>query len=72
LLKGFVTYAEREGASSITTDLAMRWAMEQKKCEPAQWANRLGLVRRFARYMSALDAGTEIPPLGLLPPPFSP
>jgi integrase len=67
LLKGFVTYAEREGASSITTDLAMRWAMEQKKCEPAQWANRLGLVRRFARYVSALDAGTEIPPLGLLP-----
>ncbi len=67
LLKGFVTYAEREGASSITTDLAMRWAMEQKKCQPAQWGNRLALVRRFARYVSALDAGTEIPPLGLLP-----
>ena len=67
LLKGFVTYAEREGASSITTDLAVRWAMEQKNCQPAQWANRLSLVRRFARYVSALDPGTEIPPLALLP-----
>jgi integrase len=67
LLKGFVTYAEREGASSITTDLAVRWAMEQKNCQPAQWANRLSLVRRFARYVSALDPGTEIPPQGLLP-----
>jgi integrase len=67
LLKGFVTYAEREGASSITTGLAVRWAMEQKNCQPAQWANRLSLVRRFARYVSALDQGTEIPPLGLLP-----
>ena len=67
LLKGFVTYAEREGASSITTDVAVRWAMEQKNCQPAQWANRLSLVRRFARYVSALDPGTEIPPLGLLP-----
>jgi integrase len=67
LLKGFLAYAEREGASSITTELAVRWAMEQKNCQPAQWANRLSLVRRFARYVSALDPGTEIPPLGLLP-----
>jgi integrase/recombinase XerD len=41
LLWRFVTYAEREGASSITTELALRWAMAQKKCQPAQWANRL-------------------------------
>jgi integrase len=67
LLQRFVTYAEQEGASSITTELAVRWAMEQKNCQPAQWANRLLLVRRFARYVSALDPGTEIPPLGLFP-----
>ena len=67
LLKGFVTYAEREGASSITTELALRWAMEQKKCQPTQWANRFALVRRFARYVSTLDPRTEIPPQGLLP-----
>ena len=65
-LHSFVAYAEHEGAFSITTDLALKWAM-QPDCQPAQWANRLSMVRRFARYMSALDARTEIPPDGLLP-----
>ena len=65
-LHSFVAYAEHEGAFSITTDLALKWAM-QPDCQPAQWATRLSMVRRFARYMSALDARTEIPPDGLLP-----
>ena len=65
-LHKFVAYAEQEGAFSITTDLALKWAM-QPDCQPAQWATRLSMVRRFARYMSALDARTEIPPDGLLP-----
>ena len=65
-LHRFVAYAEHKGAFSITTDLALKWAM-QPDCQPAQWANRLSMVRRFARYMSALDARTEIPPDGLLP-----
>ena len=65
-LHKFVAYAEQEGAFSITTDLALKWAM-QPDCQPAQWAKRLSMVRRFARYMSALDARTEIPPDGLLP-----
>ncbi len=34
LLQRFVTYAEQEGASSIATELAVRWAMEQKNCQP--------------------------------------
>jgi integrase/recombinase XerD len=67
LLKGFVAYAERERASLITTELAMRWAMEQKNCQSTQWAHRFALVRRFARYVSTLDPRTEIPPQGLLP-----
>ena len=66
VLHRFVAYAEHEGISSITTELALKWAM-QPDCHPAQWANRLSMVRRFARYMSALDARTEIPPDGLLP-----
>ena len=65
-LHKFVAYAEQEGAFSITTDLALKWAM-QPDCQPAQWATRLSMVRRFARYMSALDPRTEIPPDGLLP-----
>jgi integrase/recombinase XerD len=66
LLHKFVTYAEQEGASFITTELALQWAMKPG-CEPAQWANCLSVVRRFARYMSASDTRTEIPPRGLLP-----
>jgi integrase/recombinase XerD len=66
LLHKFVSYAEQEGASFITTELALRWAMKPG-CEPSQWANRLSVVRRFARYMSASDMRTEVPPHGLLP-----
>ncbi len=66
LLQRFVTYVEQEGASFITTELALRWAM-QPDCQPAHWAKRLSMVRGFACYVSALDARTEIPARSLLP-----
>jgi integrase len=66
MLHKFVVYAENEGASFITTDLALRCAV-QPDWQPPQWASYLSMVRRFARYVSALDARTEIPPFGLLP-----
>ncbi len=66
LLHSFVQFADNEGASFITTELVQRWAT-QPNCQPAQWANRLGMVRRFARYRSSADPRTEIPPEGLLP-----
>lgn len=65
LLHKFVAYADQEGASFITTELALRWAV-QPCCQPAQWANYLSMVRRFARYVSAFDERTEVPPVGLL------
>jgi integrase/recombinase XerD len=67
LLRNFVTYAEKEAASFITKELALRWATQPQNCQPAQWANRLSMVRTFARYVSAMDVRTEIPPYGLLP-----
>ncbi|MGD0237666.1 MAG: tyrosine-type recombinase/integrase [Syntrophorhabdales bacterium] len=66
LLHKFVSYAEGEGAACITRELAVRWAT-QPNCQPHQWANRLSMVRAFARYVSATDPDTEIPPEGLLP-----
>jgi integrase/recombinase XerD len=66
LLHNFVLFAENEGASFITTQLALRWAT-QPNCQPVQWANRLGVVRRFARYRSSADLRTEIPADGILP-----
>jgi len=67
ILPKFVLFVEQEGASFITRDLALRWAMQPKDVLPARWADRLRMVRLFAQYQSAADPRTEILPQGLLP-----
>jgi integrase len=67
LLRNFVAFAEREGADHVSTDLALRWAQQSPGAQPATWAGRLGVVRRFAVWLSAKDRRTEVPPAGLLP-----
>jgi integrase len=67
LLQRFVDFAERTGAVSITAELALEWATQPADAQPAQWANRLGMVRRFAQYCSSLDPRTAVPPPDLLP-----
>jgi len=67
LLPQFVRFARQQKASFITTKLALRWATQPVHCHPTWWTARLGIVRRFAHYLSAEDARTEIPPHGLLP-----
>ncbi|MBM3300109.1 MAG: tyrosine-type recombinase/integrase [Deltaproteobacteria bacterium] len=66
-LRHFVSFMEQQRASIITTELALRWAQQPQDVQPAQWAARLSFVRSFARYWSATDPRTEIPPTGLLP-----
>src|SRR4029077_11092651 len=66
-LRSFIAFAERENVSYITTDLALRWAQEPLHAEPATWASRLQMVRRFAIWLSASDPRTQVPPAGLLP-----
>jgi len=66
-LHNFISFLEYARAPFITRDLALRWATQPKDVQPSQWANRLGMVRRFAQYRSAEDPRTEIPPQGLLP-----
>ena len=63
----FVEFAEAQGAAFITTELALIWAQQPTAADPSQWANRLGMVRRFAQHCSALDPRTEVPPQALLP-----
>ena len=67
LLHDFVNYAEQQKASYITTKLALRWATQPKDAQPVWKAIRLGNVRRFAKYQSAVDPRTEIPAQDLLP-----
>jgi integrase len=67
ILRGFARYVEQQGASHVNTELASRWAKLPTEAQPAWWASRLGVIRRFAQYLSASDPRTEIPPMGLLP-----
>jgi site-specific recombinase XerD len=66
-LRHFVSFMEQQKATVITTEMALRWAQEPQHVQPAHLAARLSFVRSFARYWSATDPRTEIPPMGLLP-----
>lgn len=66
-LRTFVTFLETNSATHITTELALGWATRPGASQPSTWAWRLGMVRRFAAWLSAAEPRTEIPPAGLLP-----
>jgi integrase len=66
LLEHFVEFLEFRGEEFITTKWALCWAQEPKEVQRATWARRLGMVRGFAGWMSALDPRTEIPSRGLI------
>lgn len=63
----FVGYLQDQAADRLTVDLAVAWARLPKDADPVYWSERLGIVRGFARYLSAFDPATEVPPTGLLP-----
>ncbi|MGD0325755.1 MAG: tyrosine-type recombinase/integrase [Terriglobia bacterium] len=65
LLK-FVTFLEQQNAPYITTRLGLEWAQQTVSTSGWQW-QRLRMVRGFAKYRSATDSRTEIPPSTLLP-----
>ncbi|MGH7553264.1 MAG: tyrosine-type recombinase/integrase [Longimicrobiales bacterium] len=67
LLRRFVAFVDRAGSEVITRELAVQWAMAAREAQPATWAWRLGIVRRFAIWRQATDPRTEVPPPGLLP-----
>ena len=66
LLPAFVKFLEEHHASYITTKLALAWAQQPSTVQPIVSAQRLTIVRIFARYRSATDLRTQIPPTGLL------
>ena len=67
-LPEFVTFMEQQRASYITVPLALAWARQHSGVQDNAWTSqRLSIVRLFARYRSATDPRTQIPPAGLLP-----
>jgi integrase len=69
LLPQFVVHLEQAGAVTVTTELALAWAKQPPDGHPAWWAERMGLVRGFARHLRAFDPATQVPPADLLPRP---
>jgi integrase/recombinase XerD len=67
VLHAFAAFLEARNAAYITVALALEWARMPADVLPSQWASRLGVIRRFARYHRASDPRTEIPSAGLLP-----
>jgi integrase/recombinase XerD len=67
LLADFVRFAGSRNATHVTCDLALQWATAPQDATPAWWKGRLCVVRCFARYLSAVDPATEVPPTDLLP-----
>src|ERR1039458_10317624 len=65
-LPPFVAFLHRHRARSISIRLAVRWAVEAQTSKPGYWAQRLSMVRGFAKYLSGIDPGTEITPRGFL------
>jgi integrase/recombinase XerD len=67
-LLDFASFMEQQRASYITLPLAVGWAKQHSSGHSDAWtAQRLSFVRLFARYRSATDPRTQIPPAGLLP-----
>lgn len=65
-LCGYVDYLEHQKLPFITQASALAWAQEPHCSQPSLWAKRLTWVRGFARFRSASDSRTEVPPQGLL------
>jgi integrase/recombinase XerD len=66
LLADFASFMEAHDAGTVTTELALAWAVLPDDALPSWWAARLRVVRGFARHLKAFDPATEIPPVGLL------
>lgn len=66
LLVDFAAFLKRQGADHVTIPLALQWAQQNQQAKPVTVAKRLSVVRGFARYRSATDPRTQIPPHSLL------
>lgn len=77
LLPDFVAYLDTQGLRTVTVQAALEWAQQSPSGRVTTVGpRRMTAARGFARYLSGIDADTEVPPLGLMPrrqrwrPPF--
>jgi integrase/recombinase XerD len=68
LLPDFVAFMDERGQSTVTVQAALAWVRSRESDVVTTVSpRRITAVRGFARYLSGIDAGTEIPPMGLVP-----
>lgn len=68
LLPRFVSYLDAHDAPTVTIEMALGWAQHAAAGTGMTIGpRRMTAVRGFARYLAGIDAGTEVPPLGLMP-----
>ncbi len=67
LLPRFVTYLDEQGQEFVTIDAALAWSLAPAvPVGSVVPADRMMLVRGFARYLSGIDPRTEVPPAGTI------
>jgi integrase len=67
LLLNFARFADAKAPNKpLTTSLAIQWASATPSARPKTRAQRLGMVRGFARYCRTFDARTQVPDTSLL------
>jgi integrase/recombinase XerD len=68
LLPGFVAYLDARDSRTVTIEAALAWAQQSTTDRVTTVGpRRMTAARGFARYLAGIDAGTEVPPLGLMP-----
>ncbi|HVA08628.1 MAG TPA: tyrosine-type recombinase/integrase [Acidimicrobiales bacterium] len=61
-----VASVESRGETTITTAAALAWA--EAGSTAGVVSRRVGIARAFAKYLTAVDPATEVPPEGIVPP----
>ena len=65
ILPQLIAYLDEHGSSTITSELAIRWARSTTGTCRRSWAARLAVARGFAAYLQTIDPATQIPPVGV-------
>ncbi len=68
VLADFVAHLDHAGCEHVRVETAVSWATLSANPDSSWRAQRLGMVRNFARYLHAIDPAHQIPPPGLIPP----
>jgi integrase len=67
LLPRFVTYLNEHDIEFVTIESALGWSLERLVPDGSRVpAQRMIVVRGFARYLSGIDLRTEVPPAGTI------